>query len=325
MEEYEKYIGQAKRVLLTESQAIERAAERIGTAFIEAVKLIQSTQGRLIVTGMGKPGYIAHKIAATLMSTGTPAYYLHPAEGSHGDLGMIAKNDVIIAISNSGETPEILNLLPVVRRIGARIVALCGNSSSTLAKLADVTLDASVEKEACPLNLAPTSSTTVALALGDAIAVVLMQSRRFTADDFALYHPGGSLGRQLLLKVEHVMRSGGRNPVISQENSVEHALFVMTEKGVGATSVIDERGRLVGLITDGDVRRRLAQDNQILSLPVSQLMTRSPLTIHRDKLASEAVYLMENHHPRPVTVLPVIDDDGLAVGLVHITDVLKNY
>ena len=325
MEEHEKYLGQAKRVLLTESQAIERTATRIGSEFIEAIKIITSTQGRLIVTGMGKPGYIAHKIAATLMSTGTPAYYLHPAEGSHGDLGMIAKNDVIIAISNSGETPEILNLLPVIRRIGAKIIALCGNEKSTLAKLADVTLDASVEKEACPLDLAPTSSTTVALALGDAIAVVLMQSRQFTADDFALYHPGGALGRRLLLKVEHVMRSGGRNPVVSQENNVEHALFIMTEKGVGATSVIDEQGKLVGLITDGDVRRRLAQDVQILYLPVHELMPRNPLTIHRDRLASEAIYLMESHQPRPVTVLPVVDDDGQAVGIVHITDVLKNY
>lgn len=325
MEEHEKYLGQAKRVLLSESQAIERAATKVGSEFIEAIKIITSAKGRLIVTGMGKPGYIAHKIAATLMSTGTPAYYLHPAEGSHGDLGMIAKNDVVIAISNSGETPEILNLLPAIRRIGARIIALCGNERSTLAKLADVTLDASVEKEACPLDLAPTCSTTVALALGDAIAVVLMQSRRFTADDFALYHPGGALGRRLLLKVEHVMRSDGRNPVVSQENNVEHALFIMTEKGVGATSVIDEQGKLVGLITDGDVRRRLAQDIHILYLPVHELMTRSPLTIHRDKLASEAIYLMESHHPRPVTVLPVVDDDGNAVGIVHITDVLKNY
>ncbi|GKX59820.1 KpsF/GutQ family sugar-phosphate isomerase [Leminorella grimontii] len=325
MEEHEKYLGQAKRVLLSESQAIERAATKVGSEFIEAIKIITSAKGRLIVTGMGKPGYIAHKIAATLMSTGTPAYYLHPAEGSHGDLGMIAKNDVVIAISNSGETPEILNLLPAIRRIGARIIALCGNERSTLAKLADVTLDASVEKEACPLDLAPTCSTTVALALGDAIAVVLMQARRFTADDFALYHPGGALGRRLLLKVEHVMRSDGRNPLVSQENNVEHALFIMTEKGVGATSVIDEQGKLVGLITDGDVRRRLAQDVQILYLPVHELMTRSPLTIRRDKLASEAIYLMESHHPRPVTVLPVIDDDGNAVGIVHITDVLKNY
>ncbi|GKX56579.1 arabinose-5-phosphate isomerase [Leminorella grimontii] len=325
MEEHEKYLGQAKRVLLSESQAIERAATKVGSEFIEAIKIITSAKGRLIVTGMGKPGYIAHKIAATLMSTGTPAYYLHPAEGSHGDLGMIAKNDVVIAISNSGETPEILNLLPAIRRIGARIIALCGNERSTLAKLADVTLDASVEKEACPLDLAPTCSTTVALALGDAIAVVLMQARQFTADDFALYHPGGALGRRLLLKVEHVMRSDGRNPVVSQENNVEHALFIMTEKGVGATSVIDEQGKLVGLITDGDVRRRLAQDVQILYLPVHELMTRSPLTIRRDKLASEAIYLMESHHPRPVTVLPVVDDDGNAVGIVHITDVLKNF
>lgn len=325
MEEHEKYLGQAKRVLLSESQAIERAATKVGSEFIEAIKIITSAKGRLIVTGMGKPGYIAHKIAATLMSTGTPAYYLHPAEGSHGDLGMIAKNDVVIAISNSGETPEILNLLPAIRRIGARIIALCGNERSTLAKLADVTLDASVEKEACPLDLAPTCSTTVALALGDAIAVVLMQARQFTADDFALYHPGGALGRRLLLKVEHVMRSDGRNPLVSQENNVEHALFIMTEKGVGATSVIDEQGKLVGLITDGDVRRRLAQDVQILYLPVHELMTRSPLTIRRDKLASEAIYLMESHHPRPVTVLPVVDDDGNAVGIVHITDVLKNY
>lgn len=325
MEEHDKYLGQAKRVLLSESQSIERAAGRLGAEFVEAINIIKTTQGRLIVTGMGKPGYIAHKIAATLMSTGTPAYYLHPAEGSHGDLGMIAKNDVVIAISNSGETPEILQLLPVVRRIGARIIALCGNEKSTLAKLADVNIDASVEKEACPLNLAPTCSTTVALALGDAIAVVLMQCRKFTNEDFALYHPGGALGRRLLLKVEHVMRSGGRNPIISQNNNVEHALFIMTDTGIGATSVIDEQGKLVGLITDGDVRRRLAQDTQILYLPVSQLMTPTPLTIHRDKLASEAIYLMENHHPRPVTVLPVVDDDGLAVGIVHITDVLKNY
>ncbi|GKX64036.1 arabinose-5-phosphate isomerase [Pragia fontium] len=325
MNKHLDFIEQARQVLTTEMQAIQVAADRIDGQFSQAIETILTMKGRLILTGMGKPGYIARKIAATLMSTGTPAYYLHPAEGSHGDLGMITPHDVVIALSNSGETPEIINILPAIHRIGAHIIALCGNTHSTLAQYSDITLDASVDKEACPLDLAPTSSTTVALALGDALAVVLMQSRQFTANDFALFHPGGALGRKLLLTVEHVMHSGEQNPLVTPENSIADALFVMTDKGFGATSVIDSAGKLIGLITDGDIRRHLAHDTQILHQPVASIMTRNPLAVHRDKLAAEAISLMENHQPKPITVLPVINDESEVVGILHITDLMKGF
>lgn len=315
-------VQQAEEVLKSESDAILSSITRLGDPFVAAVNMILRVQGRLIVTGMGKPGYIARKIAATLMSTGTPACYLHPAEGIHGDLGMITRQDIILMLSNSGETAEIVNILPAIRHMGVPIIAICGNVNSTLARHADVVIDAAVEKEACPLNLAPTTSTTLALALGDALAVVLMKARQFTPADFAQYHPGGALGRKLLLTVKNVMHSGKANPTVSAKQAVTDALFVMTDKGLGAVSVIDEDGRLLGLITDGDIRRCIAKDLNFLHLPVTEIMSRAPLTITQERLASEAIYLMENHRPKPITLLPVIDSENKAIGLVHITDLL---
>ena len=316
-------IEQARQVLRMEAAAIEALIPRIDENFVTAAKLILETKGRLIVTGMGKPGHVGQKITATMLSTGTPAFFLHPAEGIHGDLGMVTQDDVVLAISNSGETSEIVNILPSIRRIGAKIIAMCGNAQSTLAQNADVVLDAAVEQEACPLGLAPTTSTTAELALGDALAVVIMSARKFTADDFAVFHPGGSLGRKLLMKVENVMHSEEANPVVTLEQSVKEALFVITEKGLGATSVVDGDGKLAGLITDGDIRRGLEKGLDFLTHDVGDLMTKKPQTVTAEKLAAEALRIMEQHKPKPITVLPVVDGEGRSIGLVHLTDLLR--
>lgn len=316
-------IEQARQVLRMEAAAIEALIPRIDENFVTAAKLILETKGRLIVTGMGKPGHVGQKITATMLSTGTPAFFLHPAEGIHGDLGMVTQDDIVLAISNSGETSEIVNILPSIRRIGAKIIAMCGNAQSTLAQNADVVLDAAVEQEACPLGLAPTTSTTAELALGDALAVVIMSARKFTADDFAVFHPGGSLGRKLLMKVENVMHSEEANPVVTLEQSVKEALFVITEKGLGATSVVDGDGKLAGLITDGDIRRGLEKGLDFLTHNVGDLMTKKPQTVTAEKLAAEALRIMEQHKPKPITVLPVVDGEGRSIGLVHLTDLLR--
>lgn len=316
-------IEQAKHVLRMEAEAIEALIPRIDEQFVKAAEMILATKGRVIVTGMGKPGHIGQKITATLLSTGTPSFFLHPAEGIHGDLGMVTKDDIVVALSNSGETSEIVNILPSIRRIGAKIIAICGRAESTLAQNADVFLDASVEQEACPLGLAPTTSTTAELALGDALAVVLMSARKFTADDFAVFHPGGALGRKLLLTVENVMHGEGDNPVVGIDQTVTEALFVITDKGLGATSVVDAEGRLLGLITDGDIRRGLEKGYDFLGRKVEELMTRAPQTITASKLAAEALHLMENHQPKPITVLPVVDAQGRSVGMIHVTDLMR--
>ena len=316
-------IEQARQVLRMEAAAIEALIPRIDEQFVLAAQLILETKGRLIVTGMGKPGHVGQKITATMLSTGTPSFFLHPAEGIHGDLGMVTEDDIVLAISNSGETSEVINILPSIRRIGAKIIAICGNAQSTLAQNADVVLDASVEQEACPLGLAPTTSTTAELAMGDALAVVLMSARKFTADDFAVFHPGGALGRKLLMKVANVMHGEEENPTVTLEQSVKEALFVITDKGLGATSVVDAEGKLVGLITDGDIRRGLEKGLDFLTHKVGELMTKKPQTITAEKLAAEALRLMEQHKPKPITVLPVVDKDGHSVGLVHVTDLLR--
>ena len=316
-------IEQARQVLRMEAAAIEALIPRIDEQFVLAAQLILETKGRLIVTGMGKPGHVGQKITATMLSTGTPSFFLHPAEGIHGDLGMVTQDDIVLAISNSGETSEVINILPSIRRIGAKIIAICGNAQSTLAQNADVVLDASVEQEACPLGLAPTTSTTAELALGDALAVVLMAARKFTADDFAVFHPGGALGRKLLMKVANVMHGEEENPTVTVEQSVKEALFVITDKGLGATSVVDAEGKLVGLITDGDIRRGLEKGLDFLTHNVGELMTKQPQTITAEKLAAEALRMMEQHRPKPITVLPVVDKDGRSVGLVHVTDLLR--
>lgn len=313
----------AVETIKMEAAAVEKLAERIGDEFVAAVEAILATRGRVIVTGMGKSGHVGCKIAASLASTGTPAFFLHPAEAFHGDLGMVTENDIIIAISNSGETNEIINILPVIRRIGARIISLCGRRESTLTRNADFFIDAGVEREAGPIGLAPTCSTTAALAIGDALTVALLAERNFTAQDFAVFHPGGSLGRKLLLRVGDVMHKGEDNAAIEAEKPAREALFLMTRKGVGATSVVDENGYFIGLVTDGDIRRSLAKSAEFLEEPVSALMTRSPLCITADKLATEAISVMEKHKPRPVTVLPVVDENNRPVGIIHITDLMK--
>ena len=316
-------LQEAKDVLQQEARGIENLIPKLDQNFVNAINLIMESKGRVVVTGMGKSGHIARKISATMASTGTPAIFLHPGEAIHGDLGMVTGDDVVLAISKSGETREVLNMLPSLKRIGAKVIAIVGEHNSTLAKNSDVILDASVEKEACPLGLAPTTSTTVALALGDALAVVLLSCHHFTKDQFAIFHPGGSLGRKLLLTVENVMHKGEDNPVISEDSTVQDALFMMTEKGLGAVSVVDEDGVLIGLVTDGDVRRGLETGSNFLQWPVDAMMTKSPRTITNDKLAAEAMHIMEKNQPRPITVLPVVDKDHKAVGIIHLTDLLR--
>lgn len=316
-------IEQARQVLAAEAAAIEALIPRINGQFTAAVELILQGQGRVIVTGMGKSGLIGKKIAATLASTGTPSFFLHPAEGIHGDLGMVTSEDIVLALSNSGETAEVIGILPAIRRIGARIIAMAGREQSTLAQNADVFLDVAVEKEACPMGLAPTASTTAALAMGDALAVALLSSRKFTPEDFALFHPGGSLGRKLLLTVENVMHTGEDNPIVLADQLVKEALFVMTAKGLGVTSVVDRAGRLLGIVTDGDIRRGLEKGHDFLDRPVETIMTKTPRTITKDKLAAQALNLMEKNKPRPITVLPVVDGQFRAIGIIHLTDLLR--
>lgn len=316
-------LDQAASVLRQEAQAIEQLIETLDSSFVNAVNMILESKGRVICTGMGKSGHIATKIAATLASTGTPSFFLHPAEGVHGDLGMVTDNDVVLAFSNSGETGEIISILPSLRRIGAKLICVVGNADSTLAKNADIVLLAKVEREACPLNLAPTTSTTVALALGDALAICLLEQQHFTPENFAIFHPGGSLGRKLLLTVENIMHGGADNPVVHKGSTVRDALFVMTDKGLGATNVVNESGKLIGLVTDGDVRRGLDSGSNFLEWPVEDMMTKMPRTITQEKLAAEAMHMMEKNQPRPITVLPVVDQEGQCLGIVHITDLLR--
>ena len=313
----------AIETLEIEIGALQKLIDRVDDEFEAAVRAILDCKARVIVTGIGKSGHVGQKIAASLASTGTPSFFMHPAEAFHGDLGMVTPQDIVLAISNSGETNEIVNILPVIRRIGAPIIALCGKRGSTLGKNADYFIVAGVEREACPLGLAPTASTTAALAMGDAITMAAMAARNFTAQDFAMFHPGGSLGRRLLLTVGDVMHSGEDNPTISCDKTAKEALFVMTAKGVGATSVVDAAGRFIGLVTDGDVRRCLAKGSEFLEEPVETFMTRNPATITAGKLAASALSIMEKHQPRPITVLPVVDEAGSPVGIVHLTDLLR--
>ena len=319
----EAMLKHAQDVLRMEAEAILELVPRIDENFAEAVRLILDCEGRVVITGMGKSGIIGRKMAATLASTGTPSFYLHPAEGIHGDLGMVTSGDVVIALSNSGETGEVLNILPSLRRIGAKLIAMVGNAASTLGKNANVVLDVGVSKEACPLGLAPTSSTTAALAYGDALALALLKKHNFTASQFAIFHPGGSLGRKLLLTVGSIMHKGEENPVVLGSTTVQEALFVITDKGLGAVSVVDENGVMQGVLTDGDIRRGLSKGVDFLQLPVTELMTKSPKTITEDKLAAQALHLMESNKPKPITVLPVIDAQHRVIGLLHMTDLVR--
>ena len=321
----EQMLEQARNTLQMEADAILELVPRVDEHFSAAVAMILDCPGRVVITGMGKSGIIGRKMAATFASTGTPSFYLHPAEGIHGDLGMVTESDVVIALSNSGETGEVLHILPSLRRIGAKLIAMVGNAESSLAKNSDIVLLAEVEREACPLGLAPTTSTTVALALayGDALALALLSKRKFTASQFAVFHPGGSLGRKLLLTVEDIMHSGADNPVVNGATTVQDALFVITDKGLGAVSVVDDNEIMIGVLTDGDIRRGLSKGIDFLQRSVTELMTRAPKTITKDKLAAQALHLMESNSPKPITVLPVIDEERRVIGLLHMTDLVR--
>ena len=313
----------AIETLKLESESISNLIPRVNDEFEAVVRDILNCQARVVVTGMGKSGHIGRKMAATFASTGTPSFFMHPAEAFHGDLGMVTADDIVIAISNSGESSEIVNILPVIRRIGAKIIAMSGKRDSTLGKNCDHFIDIGVEREACPLNLAPTSSTTATLAMGDAIAVALMSERKFTAQDFAMFHPGGALGRKLLLKVEDLMHVGEENPIVQVDKKISDALFAMTETGLGATSVVDSNGKFVGLITDGIIRRAIRENKNLLDESVEKFMTPTAWTIDPNELAASALSKMEKHKPRPITVLPVVDSEKNPVGMVHLTDLLR--
>jgi len=315
-------IEEAARVIRVEAEALNAMADRIDSSLERAVDLILASSGRVIVSGMGKSGLIGQKIASTMASTGTPAFFLHPAEGIHGDLGMIMTGDVVIAISNSGETEEILRILPSIKRLGAHLIAMSGNPASNLARSSDVFLDVSVKEEACPLGLAPTASTTATLAMGDALAVTLLVSRGFKAEDFAIFHPGGSLGKKLLLRVEDLMHTGTDIPLVQEDVLMKNAIFVITAKGLGVTGVCSGDGALKGVITDGDLRRSLEKGVDILNQRAVEIMKLKPLRIRRCELAAAALQIMEH---RSITSLFVFEDDqSLApCGIIHLHDILK--
>jgi arabinose-5-phosphate isomerase len=309
-------IAEAKRVLEVEAAAILGLVNHLDDTFIEVVELINSSTGRVITMGLGKSGIICKKVSATLASTGTPSFFLHPAEAIHGDLGMIVRGDIVLAISNSGETEELMRLLPSIKRIGAQIVAMTGNPSSTLAKGADYHLSAAISKEACPLGLAPTASTTATLALGDALAMALLLRKGFKEEDFAFLHPGGKLGKRFL-RVQDLMHSGADVPVVDTSTSMHDVIYEMSKKGFGITAVVDTNRRLLGVISDGDLRRLLQKDEQILRKTAGDSMKRSPATIAPDELASAALQMMEQ---RKITSLFVADDDLRLQGIIHIHD-----
>jgi len=313
-------VASGRRVVEIEQAALGAVAERLGEAFSQACQLVLQGKGRVVATGMGKSGHVARKIAATLASTGTPAFYVHPGEAGHGDLGMITDADVVLALSYSGESDEILMLLPVLKRQGNAVIAMTGRAQSTLAREADLHLDVSVPAEACPLDLAPTSSTTASLALGDALAVALLDARGFTADDFARSHPAGSLGRRLLLHITDVMHGGDDLPRVREDASLSEALVEMSRKRLGMTAVVDGDGRLLGLFTDGDLRRTLDSALDVRQTRIADVMTRQPRTIGADQLAAEAARLMETHK---INGLIVVDGDGRAVGALNIHDLLR--
>ena len=314
------FIKQGLRVLDIERQALSDIAQYVDENFHKACQLIYDCQGRTIVIGMGKSGHIGNKIAATLASTGSPAFFVHPGEASHGDLGMITKNDVVMLISNSGETSEVLNIIPVLKRLGAKMIAMTGNASSTMATLANVHICIKVQKEACSLGLAPTASTTATLAMGDAMAVALLEARGFTADDFALSHPGGSLGKRLLLTLKDVMHSGKNTPIINVTQTIKDALIEMSAKGLGMTAIVDSQQQLVGLFTDGDLRRILEQRIDIHTTQIDVVMTKSCTTATQDILAAEALNIMEQ---KRINGLIIVNEQNHPIGALNMQDLLK--
>lgn len=317
----ENILDIAKKVLRIEAQAVSALTERLNSDFCKVVEIIYQSKGRVIVTGMGKSGLVGKKIAATLSSTGTPAFFMHPAEASHGDLGMVTSDDVIIAISNSGETPELINLIPFLKRFNVSLISFTGNRESTLSRSADVTIDVSVKEEACPMGIVPTASTTATLAMGDALAVALLIKRGFKEEDFAFFHPGGSLGKRLFIKVKDLMHTGDALPIVSPDMPMMKATVEISSKRLGVTIVADNDRKILGIITDGDLRRGIEKwGKAFFDMRAEDVMTRNPKTIYGEELAQKALLIMERHS---ITSLLVPDSDGKAIGIIHLHDILK--
>ena len=313
-------VKRAREVFKIESDAIKQLSNRLNKDFQNAVNLMHRCKGRVVVTGIGKGGIIGQKISATLASLGTPSLWLHAVEAFHGDLGRVSKEDIVIILSNSGETEEIKRLLPVLKKIGTKIIAFTGNKKSTLAKYSDIVLDVGVKEEACPLGLAPTASTTAMLAMGDALAICLLEKKGFKKEDFAFYHPGGALGRRLILKVEDIMRIGKANPVVNQERKIKDVLLLITAARAGSASVVNEKRKLVGIFTDGDLRRHLEEHTDLSSCKVKEVMTKSPITITKDRLAAEALSILKE---KKIDEVPVVDEKRRPIGLLDVQDLLK--
>ncbi len=314
------FLESARRTIQIEADAVKSLESLLDNQFIHACQFILASTGRVIVTGMGKSGHIGRKIAATLASTGTPAFFVHPGEASHGDMGMITEHDVVIAMSHSGTTSEVVTLLPLLKRMGTRLISMTGNPESTLALAADAHLNVAIRAEACPLGLAPTSSTTTTLVMGDALAIALLEARGFSAEDFAFSHPGGALGRKLLLKVSDLMHGGQSLPIVREETSLSDALLEISQKGLGMTAVVDSEGKLSGIFTDGDLRRTLDLEINLKQTPISQLMTRNATTITAHILAAEALHIMEE---RKINGLIVVDQHKTPVGALNMHDLLR--
>lgn len=311
----------AKKVLKTEAEAVNALVEKLGSDFEKAVEIIYQSKGRVVVTGMGKSGLVGKKIAATLASTGTPAFFLHPAEATHGDLGMVTSDDVIIAISNSGETEEIIELIPFLKRFNVRLISVTGKPESSLSKAADVTLDVSVKEEACPFGIVPTASTTAAMAMGDALAVALLMKRGFKEQDFAFFHPGGKIGKKFFIKVKDIMHTGDEIPRVTIRTPMSKTVIEMSSKRLGHTIVLDDNGRLTGMITDGDLRRGIEKwGGKLFEMTAGEVMTKSPKTVSEEELAAKALSIMESYS---ITALAVPDKDGRAVGIIHLHDILR--
>jgi len=311
----------ARRTIRMEAQAVDMLEQRIGNDFTIACELILKCSGRVVVTGMGKSGHIGRKIAATLASTGTPSFFVHPGEASHGDIGMITATYIVLALSNSGTTAEVITLLPLIKRMGLPLISMTGNPESTLAQASESHLDVQVPCEACPLGLAPTTSTTATLVMGDALAIALLEARGFTAEDFAFSHPGGALGRKLLLKVEDIMHSGDELPQVKADTPLRHALLEMTTKGFGMTTVVNDAGELQGVFTDGDLRRAVDNNVDINSTPMRMLIKSDCMAVHRDLLAAEALKIMEDHK---ISALVVEDSNHYPIGVLHMHDILRS-
>ncbi|MBI5203407.1 MAG: KpsF/GutQ family sugar-phosphate isomerase [Nitrospirae bacterium] len=317
----ENIIDIAKRVLKIEADAILALTDKLNSNFEEAVNTIFKSKGRVVVTGMGKSGLVGKKIAATLASTGTPAFFLHPAEAIHGDIGMVTADDVIIAISNSGETEELVGIIPFLKRFNVSLISMTGNPNSTLSKAADITLDVSVKEEACPLGIVPTASTTATLAMGDAIAVALLMKRGYKEEDFAFFHPGGSLGKKLFIKVKDLMHTGDALPLVSPDKSMTKAVMEISSKRLGVAIVVDSDKKILGVITDGDLRRGIEKwGKAVFDMKAGEVMTKNPKTISEDELAAKALSIMES---KSITSLAVPDSDGKAKGIIHLHDILR--